>query len=90
MLRLLLLRAVLFALPFAIWFAWRAWARRTGRDMGQTPWAWLFALAAALVALSLLATALFVDDNRDMRYLPPEVGPDGEVRPGRFVEKTEQ
>ena len=42
MLRLLLERGLLLALPFVAWFAWRAVARRTGRPMGSTPWPWLF------------------------------------------------
>ena len=77
LLRLMILRAGLVALPFAIWFVWRAWARRSGREMGATPWPWLFAAGAFLVGLSLMATAIFHEDNRGERYVPGEVQPNG-------------
>ena len=34
--RTLALRALLFLAPFAAWFVWAWWARRTGRQMGAT------------------------------------------------------
>lgn len=88
MLRVILFRGVLIAVPFAVWFVWREVARRTGRPMGATPWAWLFAAGALLFGLSLMATTLFEPDNRGERYIPAEVQPDGEVTPGYF-KKTE-
>ncbi|MBW8814889.1 MAG: hypothetical protein JF588_15830 [Caulobacterales bacterium] len=84
MLRTYLIRAALAATPFVVWFAWSAWARRSGRQMGATPWAWLAAAAGALFGLSLMASALFHTDNRNDRYIPGEVGPDGRVSAGRF------
>ena len=84
MLRVLLLRAALMALPFAIWFAWRAWARLRGRELGATPWAWLIGAAGLLLGLSLLATAIFHTDTRGQRYVPGEIGPDGRVSEGRY------
>jgi TRAP-type C4-dicarboxylate transport system permease small subunit len=84
LLRLLITRAALIALPFVVWFAWRWWARRTGREMGATPYAWLFAIGAVLVGLSLMATVVFQKDNRGERYVPAEVQPDGKVAGSRF------
>lgn len=84
MLRLLLLRGALMAAPFAIWFLWRAWATRNGREVGATPWAWLVGIAGLLLALSLLATAIFHTDTRGKTYVPGEVGPDGRVSEGRY------
>jgi len=84
LLRLVLSRAALIALPFLVWFVWRAWARRTGREMGATPYAWLFAAGAFLVGLSLMATVVFHKDNRGERYVPAEALPDGEVTGSRF------
>jgi hypothetical membrane protein len=78
------LRALLVIAPFAVWFAWRAWAIRSGRDMGATPWAWLLAAGLVLVGLSLMATAFTHRDNRSQVYVPGEVAPDGSVTPGRF------
>lgn len=88
MLRVLLLRAVLVALPFAAWFAWRAWARRSGRAMGSTPYPWLFVAGALLVGISLLGSAIFHRDNRNDRYVPGEVTADGRVTQGRYEPKA--
>jgi hypothetical protein len=88
LLRLLIERGLLLALPFAAWFVWREVARRTGRPMGSTPWAWLFAAGALLVGLSLMATAVFHIDNRDQTYIPAVTHPDGQVTPGRFEQKA--
>lgn len=79
-----LIRLALIAVPFAVWFVWRAWARRTGRPMGSTPWPWLFAAGAALAGLSLIATAVFHTDNRHDTYVPGQTTADGRVTPGRF------
>ena len=49
LLRIVLTRLLLIAAPFVVWFVWRAWARRTGREMGATPYAWLFAAGRNLV-----------------------------------------
>lgn len=84
MLRILLLRGALMALPFVAWFAWRAWARRRGLEPGATPWAWLVGAGAVLVGLSLLLSVFFHVDNRGQIYVPGEVGPDGRVAPGRY------
>ena len=84
MIRIVLVRAVLFALPFIAWFAWRAYARRTGRPHPDTPWAWLIAAGAILAALSLLATGVLQGDNRGKTYVAAETHPDGRVTPGHF------
>lgn len=84
MLRLVLSRLVLFLLPFVIWFVWREVARRSGRPMGATPWAWLVGVGAVLFALSLMASAVFHDDNRAKVYVPAEAAGSGKIAPGRF------
>lgn len=81
---MILIRAALFATPFVLWWLWREWSKRTGREMGATPWPWLFAAGCVLVALSLMATAVFHRDNRGETYVPGEVTPSGEVSEGRF------
>jgi drug/metabolite transporter (DMT)-like permease len=85
--RVLLPRLLLIAVPFAIWFVWREVARRTGRPMGATPWAWLFAGGALLVAASLMATVVFQPDNRRETYVPAEAGADGKVSRGHFEQR---
>jgi hypothetical protein len=82
--RLLLVRAALFLVPFAVWFAWAWWAKRSGRPIASTPWAWLVAAAAVLVGASLMATAVFHRDNRGQTYVPAEPQPDGRVTEGHF------
>ena len=87
MLEILALRALLVATPFVIWFIWREVARRSGREMGSTPWAWLFATGAVLMGVSLMATALFHTDNRGEVYVPGEPMADGSVSSGHFDQK---
>jgi len=84
LLRLLILRGVLIAIPFGVWFAWCWWAKRNGRVPGATPWAWLFAAGAILFGLSFIATTAFRTDNRDMVYVPGEVSADGRVTEGHY------
>lgn len=78
------MRLLLVAVPFGVWFVWREIARRSGREMGSTPYAWLFAAGAVLFGLSLVSTVLFHPDNRRERYVPGEVMADGSVSKGRF------
>ncbi|HLZ76926.1 hypothetical protein [Phenylobacterium sp.] len=77
-------RLLLVAAPFAVWFVWGFWAKRTGRPMGSTPWAWLAVIGLVLVGLSLVATAIFHPDNRREVYVPGQVRPDGTVSKGYF------
>ncbi len=80
-------RFLLATLPFAAWFIWRAWAIRTGRPMGSTPWVWLFAAAALLFTATLVVSTFIHPDTSHARYVPGEVRPDGSVTAGHF-EKT--
>ena len=83
MIRMMLVRGLLVALPFAAWFAWTWWAKRTGRTVPPAPYAWLFLGGMALMALSLFVTALVAPDHRDEVYVPAEVV-DGRVVPQRY------
>ena len=83
---MLIFRLLLIAVPFIAWFIWREVARRTGRDIGSTPWGWLFAAGCVLAALSLMATAFFQADNRRETYVPADTTADGGVVSGRFEE----
>ena len=88
LLRQIVLRGLLVALPFAVWFLWAWQARRSGRPMGSTPWTWLVAAATALFVLSLLGSVVFHTDNRHDTYVPASVTPSGEVTAGRFEKKA--
>ena len=83
-------RLLLIAAPFVFWFAWREVARRTGRPMGSTPWTWLTAIAGLLLGLSLVATAVFHEDNRGETYVPAEVREGGRITPGHFEKAPEK
>jgi heme A synthase len=87
LLRILIERGALFVAPFVVWLLWRAWARRTGRPMGSTPWPWLFAAGAFLVGISLMAGAIFHRDNRGEVYVPAEATASGQVTQGHFEER---
>jgi 4-amino-4-deoxy-L-arabinose transferase-like glycosyltransferase len=82
--RVFLIRALLFLAPFAVYAVWREVARRTGRPMGSTPWAWLVGAGASLAVLSLVAEAILPHGADHGRYVPAEVRPDGTVKPGHF------
>jgi lysylphosphatidylglycerol synthetase-like protein (DUF2156 family) len=85
LLRILIERGWLVALPFLAWLIWQAWARHTGRAMGSTPWPWLFAAGVALFSVSMIVGVFFHRDNRDDLYVPGEVTAGGRITPGRFV-----
>jgi drug/metabolite transporter (DMT)-like permease len=85
LLSILLYRALLAALPFLAYFVWREIARRRGQVMGSTPWGWLVAAGAVLVALSLFLTVIFHTDNRNQVYVPAQAHPGGQVTPGGFA-----
>jgi len=82
LLRFALLRIVLALLPLIVWFVWADIARRRGKPMGATPWAWLIGAGLVLMILSLAATAVFTPRAQDAAYVPVEVGADGRVIPG--------
>jgi len=83
-------RAALFAIPFLVWGLWWAWARRTGRPMGSTPWPWLFAAGAVLVGISLMAGVVLHRDNRGEVYVPAEASASGQVTQGHFEEPAKK
>jgi hypothetical protein len=85
MLRLLLPRLLLLAIPFAAYWLWREQARRSGQPMGSTPWGWLVGAGGVLLAVSLIATVVWHEDNRRETYVPGEASPDGHVSPGHFT-----
>lgn len=89
LLSVILWRLLLVATPFIGWFLWREAARRTGREMGSTPWTWLMAAAGVLLGVSLMATAVFHGDNRGQTYVPAEVTEGGQISPGHFEKKAQ-
>jgi len=85
LLKVLALRALIFAAPFVVWFVWREAARRSGRPMGSTPWPWLVAAGALLAGLSLIGSVVLPTGRGAGTYVPAEVRADGSIAPGRFV-----
>ena len=86
--RILAIRLAIFALPFAGWWIWRLFARRSGRDAGATPWAWLIGGGALLTALSLVVTAVFPAGPDTGTYVPGQVTAGGAVTEGHFVPRS--
>ena len=82
LLRVFLTRLVVFAAPFVVYYLWRLWARRTGREMGSTPWAWLAAAGLIFVALSLMSGAFWYRGHPGERQV---YGPEGAQSDGRPV-----
>jgi hypothetical protein len=82
--RIWITRLVLAALPFCIYFLWRQFHVRRGRDVGSTPWGWLIGAGALLAGLSIMASVAFQHDNTGRTYVPAQTQPDGSVRPGHF------
>ena len=72
------MRLLIALIPVIGWFIWKEIARRAGRPMGSTPWAWLVAAGLVLMVLSLLVTGAMQPDNRDKAYVPTEVGAEGQ------------
>ena len=86
MIRIVLLRALLFALPFAIYGAYLLLSRaRSIVPDHDTPWTVLFISGLALVAASFVYVGLTEGDSTKGRYVPAHVV-NGQVVPGQ-VEK---
>jgi hypothetical protein len=86
MIRILLLRALLFAVPFAIYGAYLLLSRsRSIVPTHDTPWTLLFISGLALVVVSFLYVGLTEGESIQGRYVPPHVV-NGKIVPGH-VEK---
>jgi hypothetical protein len=75
-------------LPTLLYFGYLWIARRRGASAGgQTardiPWFWLGAAGLLLLAVTLVATALFGGAAPGTHYEPPQLI-DGQVKPGEF------
>ncbi len=89
MLRIVILMAVMFALPFIVWHLWRLLATSVDED-GQAAPAPVGSLAIVGAALAVVATFSLVlfggaGTSGEERYQPPRIV-DGEVQPGEFVD----
>jgi len=84
LLRLVLSRLILAAIPFLVYFAWRRWLTSKGREAKPPPWGWMVAAAAVLVGLSIVLRVVTTPSNLGRHYVPAETQPDGSVKPGRY------
>ena len=75
LLRTFLIRLAIFAIPFGVYFVWRELARRSGREMGSTPWPWLVAAGALLAGLSLIGGVVLHRGPDTGTYVPPRLAP---------------
>lgn len=82
MIRVILIRALLFAVPFAIYGAYLLLARaRSIVPQHDTPWTYLFIAGLSLVAASFIYVGLTEGEATKGRYVPPHVV-NGKVIPG--------
>jgi drug/metabolite transporter (DMT)-like permease len=73
MIRIVLERMVLFALPFAV-FALYVWIghKRLQRPRPDTPWVWLSVIGLVLVILSFFYVGLTEGETTKGQYVPPQ------------------
>lgn len=92
MTRLILIEAILFLIPFALYFVWRAVLERkeaaTGGRFNERPWQMLIVAGGVLAIGGLIAFAVIGSGRGDSVYIPAYVE-DGRVVPGRFVPADE-
>ena len=87
MIRVLLVRFLLFLTPFAIYAGYLALARLAAREArSRTPWTVLFVAGLSLVAASFVYVGLTEGQSTSGIYVAPHVVA-GRVVPGH-VEKT--
>lgn len=92
MLRFLLIEAILFLIPFALYFAWRAFLDKredeTEGRFNEKPWQMLIIAGGALVLAGLVVFALTSGRRGDMVYIPAHIV-DGRVVPGTYISREE-
>jgi uncharacterized protein DUF6111 len=87
MIRLILTRTLLFALPFALYGAWFQLMRMRAKTPGpHTPWTVLIVAGLALVAASFIYVGLTEGESTSGVYVAPHVE-NGKIVPGH-VEKV--
>jgi Family of unknown function (DUF6111) len=87
MIRVLALRALLFALPFALYGLYLLMLRaRPGLEPRPTPWTMLFIAGMALVAASFIYLGLTEGETTSGVYVPPHVV-NGAIVPGHVEKK---
>ena len=89
MIRMLAVRALLFAIPFAIYGIYYYLSTRAlARNAHPTPWTALFVAGLSLVALSFVYVGLTEGESTSGVYVPPHVV-NGVIVPGH-VEKAKK
>lgn len=84
MLRVAIINAALFLVPFALYLLWTM-VRGKRSDM---PFYWLVGSGVALVLVAMVTLAQFETGSETGQYEPARIE-NGVVVPGRFVEPTE-
>jgi hypothetical protein len=88
MIRILALRALLFAVPFAIYGMYLLVSRaRSIVPTHDTPWTVLFVSGLALVVASFVYVGLTEGESTQGRYVPPHVV-NGKIVPGHVEKGT--
>ncbi|MCB1508014.1 MAG: hypothetical protein KDI98_04425 [Hyphomicrobiaceae bacterium] len=85
MIRIFLINAVFFALPFLLYALWVAIRRE---KLSDAPYLWLLSAAVASVLIGMIVLGQFGTSSRTGVYVPPELR-DGQIVPGHVVEPGE-
>jgi len=86
MLRIIIINALMFALPFLIYAAYFYFVRggKDENDMwSEAPILWLLGAGAALVVVALVSLVSFTGSDPGGTYFPSRLE-DGVIRPGRI------
>jgi hypothetical protein len=83
MIRMLILRLVLFLVPFGLYAAYLFLAYRGNAQRPATPWTVLFIAGLLLVVGSFFYTGLVDKDLHQGAYVPPHAV-NGKIVPGHF------
>ena len=86
MLRILVINALMFSLPFLIYGAYFYFARKGGDKTGfwsEIPLLWLLGISAALVFVAMITLVSFSGSDPEGAYVPPRLE-GGVIEPGQF------
>lgn len=86
MMRTVLLRVVLFLLPFVLFGIYAALLGQRGSVRPATPWVLLFVIGLGLVAASFIIVGLTEGEPTQGAYIPPHMA-HGQIVPGHVEQK---
>lgn len=86
MIRTVILRVLLFVLPFVLFGLYALLLRQRGSARPVTPWMLLFVIGLGLVATSFVIVGLTEGETTKGAYIPPHMQ-NGQIVPGHVEQK---